>query len=295
MTPDLACAVLSFRNEPGLVEAVRSVLGQSEPVEVVVVNSGGGDPAARLAVMGLGDVPVHTREEPLYPGAVRNIGIEVTSAPYVAFLAADCLACEGWAAARLAAHRAGAAAVASTLTNADVDSTAAWASSLLLHNRLHWASPPGHRLLYLVSYDRKLFDRYGRFREDLRAGEDTELNARFEAEHGIVAPPGVRTAHRYPLSAGAFLRDAYRRGRLQAAMAGLVRPGARDGTRTLEVLGRWRDMARSIVKTVGRSRGEERAHLARAAPLALLGSAAYMAGAVTAPWAAYDGEERLAG
>jgi hypothetical protein len=44
VTAEIACAVLSYRDEPFLVEAVRSLLEQSVPVEVVVVNSGGGDP-----------------------------------------------------------------------------------------------------------------------------------------------------------------------------------------------------------------------------------------------------------
>ena len=57
MTPELACAVLSYREEPFLVEAVRSLGEQDEPVEIVVVNSGGGDPAAQMATAGI-DVPV---------------------------------------------------------------------------------------------------------------------------------------------------------------------------------------------------------------------------------------------
>ena len=131
--------------------------------------------AIGLAAAGLSRVRVFSREERLYPGAARNLGIRVTSAPYVAFLAADCSAGRGWAAGRLAAHRAGAAAVASAVVNAYPDSNAAWAGNLLLHSRLHESTPPARRLRYLLSYDRTLFDRYGYFREDLRASEDTEL------------------------------------------------------------------------------------------------------------------------
>lgn len=52
----------------------------------------------------------------LLPGAVRNLGIAATSAPYVSFLAADCRAERGWAAGRLAAHRAGAPAVSGIMS-----------------------------------------------------------------------------------------------------------------------------------------------------------------------------------
>src|SRR5262249_39445175 len=85
----LACVVLSLENEPGLVDAVRSILAQRPTPEVVVVNSGGGDPASTLRAAGI-DVPVIDVRRRLLPGAVRNLGIGATSAPVVAFLAADC-------------------------------------------------------------------------------------------------------------------------------------------------------------------------------------------------------------
>src|SRR6185295_6717832 len=157
MTPELACAVLSYRDEPFLADAVRSVLHQDVPVEVVVINSGGGDPASRLRSAAL-DVPVHSVRQRLYPGAARNLGIGLTRAPYLAFLAADCLATPGWATARLREHHAGAAAVASAMTNAYAGSTAAWAAHLLLHNRRLTVTRPSQRLFYSLSYDRSLFD-----------------------------------------------------------------------------------------------------------------------------------------
>ncbi len=56
-------------------------------------------------------------------------------------------------------------------------------------------TPPSERLLYSVSYDRTLFERFGSFREDLREGEDTDFNAAHPQEgktHAIiqVMPPG---------------------------------------------------------------------------------------------------------
>src|SRR5205823_181524 len=134
MTPELACAVLSLGDEPGLVEAVASLLAQDEPVEVVVVNSGGGDPEPRLGAAGL-EVPVVNRREPLYAGAVRNLGIRATKAPYVCFLAADCIALPGWTAGRLREHRAGADMVASCMALVGDEALAARASLLLLHHR----------------------------------------------------------------------------------------------------------------------------------------------------------------
>ncbi len=278
MAAELACAVLSYRDEPYLVEAVRSVLEQDAPVEVVVVNSGGGDPAGRLAAVGIA-VPVHSCSERLYPGAARNIGIENTRAPYLAFLAADCLAAPGWAAARLAEHRAGADAVASAPTNAYTDSAVAWAALLLLHNRRLAETRPGQRLLYSLSYDRALFDRFGRFREDLRAGEDTEFNARFKGQARTVLATGALTAHRYPTRFGALLGDAFRRGRLQARMQGAIEG---RGPRRLLVASRGpRNIVRSLLISA-RSPRPQRGTLLRAWPLVIAGAVTYTAGALTA-------------
>ena len=275
--PELACVRMSYRDERFLVEAVRSILTQEVPVELVVVNSGGGAPAERLTAAGF-DVPVYSFEERLYPGAARNVGIDATDAPYVAFLAADCVAAEGWAAGRLREHRAGAAAVASPPTNAYPDSTSAWASLLLLHNRRLAVNAPGQRLHYSLSYDRALFHRFGRFREDLRAGEDTDFNARFESRVSIVLAPDVRTAHRYPTDPRSMLGDAYRRGRLQARTQ-----GALDGRpRTLRVATRGpRNVLRSLV-VAKRAPAPTRRRLFQAWPLVVVGGAAYAIGALSA-------------
>ena len=293
MTVRLACAVLGLADEPGLVDAVRSLMEQSEPVEVVVVNSGGGDPALRLAAANL-DVRVVGFDERLYPGAVRNIGIELTRAPIVAFLAADCVAEPGWAAGRIREHHAGAAAVASSLGNAFPASTSAWASALLLHNRLLAVNDPSRRLRYGLSYERRLFDRYGSFREDLRAGEDTEFNARLGREEKVVAAVDVRTAHRYPTTVSTMLSDAYRRGRLQAAMVGKIERGPQGRPRSIKVASRGpRNILRSLW-CVGRTSPPARARLLRAWPLVAVGGVVYSLGALSASWRPYDGYEVVA-
>ena len=278
MTPELACAVLSYQDEPFLVEAVRSVLNQDVAIEVTVVNSGGGKVGERLKAAGL-DVPVYSVAERLYPGAVRNIGIDRTHAPYVAFLAADCLAEPGWAAARLREHRAGAAAVASVLTNAYPASLTAWASLLLLHNRRLAVTKPRQQLHYSLSYARELFERFGCFREDLRVGEDTEFNARFaHYAHTVLALDAV-TAHRYPTRVKTMLRDAFRRGRLQARTHGAIE--GRKPSRLLVALRGPRNMQQALVVSQ-RSPRPQRATLLRAWPLAIAGGFAYSLGALTA-------------
>lgn len=277
MSVELACVVMSYRDEPFLVEAVRSVLDQDTPVEVVVVNSGGGDPAGRLAAAGI-NVPVHSVPQRLYPGAVRNLGIDRTRAPYVAFLAADCVATPGWAAARLRAHRAGAAGVASVLTNASPESSAAWASLLLLHNRRLAVTRPGQQLLYSLSYDRRMFDRHGRFDEQLRAGEDTEFNARLQSRERPVLAVDAVTAHRYPTGRRAMIRDAFRRGRLQAAMQGALEG---RGPRNVRVAVRGPLGVLRAIDVSLRSPSAQRRLLIRSWPLMIAGAVAYTVGALT--------------
>jgi glycosyltransferase involved in cell wall biosynthesis len=208
---DLAVIVISLRNEPGLVDAVRSLISQRPRPEIVVVNTGGGEAGATLAAAGIG-VPSIERPKPLYPGAARNLGVRATSASYVAFLAADCRAEPGWVAERVRRHRAGAAAVASVITNPSPAGPSATAAHLLLYARRMASTPAASRLHYGVSYARPILERLGPFREDLRQGEDSELNRRLGRAAAIEWAPGVRTAHRNPLGPWQLMRDQYARG-----------------------------------------------------------------------------------
>lgn len=278
MTPDLACIVLSYRNEPGLVDAVRSVLVQDEAVELLVVNSGGGDPARRLAGAGI-DVATLNHHERLYPGAVRNIGIRHTKARYVAFLAADCLALPGWVSGRMREHRAGAAAVGSRVTNADAGSIVAWASFLLLHPHCLPVHLKDSRLFYGLSYDRGLFEKYGLFDAELRAGEDTEFNARFRGKEPMVRAPDVRTAHHYPTTMSGFIHDAFRRGGLRAAVVGRIR-GTPPQRARVALAACWRIVA--TLRYASDAETPERRAALRAWPLFLLGVTAYAVGAALA-------------
>lgn len=285
-SPDLACAVLALGNPPELPAAVRSLLGQSEPVEVVVVSSGGGEVRSTLSREGL-EVGVIEIAERLLPGAVRNLGIAATRAPFVAFLAADCLAEPGWAAARLAAHRGGALAVASAVTNPFRRDLAAWASYVALFSRRMPGTPGAEALLYGVSYARGLFETCGLFREDLRGGEDTEFHERLREHAAIVWEPAVRTAHRHPRRLAALLRDQHRRGaRSATAWAKLQGPGAREVA--LTALRRLPADFRRAWRGAG---GAERFWIAAAGLVLPAAALAYAAGALAAGRAPERGEE----
>ena len=266
--------MLSLGNPPELVEAVRSLAEQSVPAEIVVVNSGGGDPAAALRAAGL-HVPVVSSPQRLYAGAARNLGIDATTAPLVAFLASDCRAEPGWVAARVRHHLAGAGAVASVITNAFPESLSARAAHMLLYPRRQPDTPADDRLSFGLSYERRLFERLGRFREDLREGEDSEFNSRLPANVRVVWANDVRTAHRNPETLRALLRDQYARGRRSRFWRTV------PVTRMLRacLIGRPYDAVRQACRNRD---AVERRQLLIAAPFAFLAAAAHTAGVLAA-------------
>ena len=276
--PDLACGVLCVKGEAGLVEAVRSLCAQRPAPEIVVVNSGGADPAERLRVAGLGGVRVVSSERLLLPGAARNVAVAETSAPYVAFLAADCVAEPGWVEGRLRRHRAGAAAVASVMTVAASATPSECAAHLLLHHRRHVETPEHERLLYGLSYARSVLARVGPFREDLRQGEDSELNSRLDATDRVVWAADVRTRHRHPATPGSLLRDQYGRGRRRAASLLELEPVRPRRRFLIYASANSRRALRQARRTTDPA---ERALLLRARPLLVPATLAYVAGGAT--------------
>ncbi|RWL97320.1 MAG: glycosyltransferase [Mesorhizobium sp.] len=219
--PDLAVVVIGFQAPAELRGAVRSVLDQNIPLEVVVVNSGGGNAKALLANAGI-DVRVIDVEERLFAGAARNRGVAATKAPFIAFLADDCLACPGWAEARLQCHRGGIPAVASAVVNSHPRNPVACAAYLATYMRRLPGLPAEKAQRYGVSFDRTLFERYGVFDERMRSGEDTEFMARLPEALRPVWEPRVLTIHRNETSLFKLLADQYRRGRRYGAYLGSI-------------------------------------------------------------------------
>jgi GT2 family glycosyltransferase len=176
------------------------------------VNSGGGDPKAVIGGVD-GNVRVITRSDRLLPGAARNLGIEASHARWIAFMASDHIATDGWVAARLEAHRRGNPVVASAVINSHPKNLFALASHVSLLVRRLPGVPPEEALPYGASYERGVFERYGKFRGDLRIGEDTDFNDRLVGQDRAVWTPSIQTIHRSPTSFGDMLRDQYARGR----------------------------------------------------------------------------------
>ncbi len=272
----LTTVVISYRAPRSLVESVASLLDQKPQCEIIVVNSGGGGAGALLSHAGLGGVKVVERAERLLPGAARNLGIDNARHRYIAFLADDCRAQPGWVAGRLVAHERGAACVGSAVMCNKPMHPVALASHLSLFVRRMPGIPVKDALVYGASYDRRLFEAHGRFREDLRAGEDTEFNARLPVQDKPQWLPEVRTVHRSPTTLKGFFADQFRRGG-RAARVWKAMNAASASSIARSALTRLRYIFR--LSGAGTEPGY-RWVLALALPLAVCGVAVYAMGAL---------------
>lgn len=271
---DLAVVVLSYGPRATIADAIHSLVAQDARAEIVVVHSGG-EPPAELSPANTA-VRVIAVESRLYPGAARNMGIASTTAPYVAFLADDCMAGAGWIRHRVRRHRAGARAVASALLCHRPEAPVALAAHLSLYCRRMPRANPDVALLYGASYDRALFAAYGLFREDLESGEDTEFNQRLSPHDAPHWAPEIITVHQGADSLGAFFQSQWRRGKRMAqawsalGAFGATEVGRNAVARTAMILSEmW-----SVVEP------RQRLTAALSVPLIVLGNLAYACGAL---------------
>ncbi len=208
---ELAVVVLAFRAPAALRAAVASVCAQEPGAEIVVVNSGGVSPR-RLLAPHLDRIRLIEVAEPLFVGAIRNIGVDASTAPFVAFLAADCIARPGWVAQRLALHRAGAEAVSSPVIPHRPRNPISRAANALMHRRRRRDTPDAEVSHYGVSYARPALVRTGYFPPGLRVSEDTVFNGWLRQTAVFRYGRNVVTLHRYPTGPLELLRDARARG-----------------------------------------------------------------------------------
>jgi hypothetical protein len=268
----LAVVVIGFRAEEDLAAAVTSVRAQA-PAEIVVVNTGGGDARGKLGPH-LDHIRLIDIDAPLLVGAARNIGIDASRAPYVAFLAGDCMAAPGWVAARLEAHLAGARAVASAVAPPEGASYWTRAAHLFLFGTRAPQVPAEKAQRYGASYDRRVFAEYGYFNPALRIGEDSDLVARLGPTVQPAWTRDVVTIHGGPPTAAAYLRDMHARGRRAAR----YQTGRRKGRPIIEFVRYVRARHNIAIRVARDALQLPAAGINRMRPALWLGALAYVAG-----------------
>lgn len=222
---DIAVIVMAINGDRRALEAVTSVMGQGIRVEIVLVNTGAPSLGPVLPMNLARRITFVETRIRRFPGGARNLGIAHSSAPIVAFLAADCIATPAWLSRRLRAHDIGYDLVASALRpkvgpRGRIPS-ASWACYVLTH--LHRAPCTEHAagsVLFGLSYRRSIFDRYGLFNETVRVSEDMEFN-RLLLDSGQRAlwNPEILAWHAYPDGLFAAVIDQFGRGRRSALHA----------------------------------------------------------------------------
>lgn len=269
---ELSVVVISVGAPSSLALAVKSLLDQDVPVEIIVVNTGGGDAAERLKPFG-SPIKLVQETDRLLPGAARNAGIRIATGTFIAFLAADCQAAPGWAEQRLNLHKRGHQVVGSALLPTNGDNAFAWASHLSLFVRRLPQASRVWALPYGASFHRQIFDTYGMFPEDLRAGEDTAMVSRLPASLQPVWARSVLTFHLSPTTAGAMIVDQYRRGRRSSSA---ILSGRRRIIRTIFL--QFSRRTRIPIQLIRRTDLRDEPHIKRAIMLMPVCAAAYAIG-----------------
>jgi glycosyltransferase involved in cell wall biosynthesis len=272
----IAVVVIALRAAKSMTDAVSSLIRQDTSAEIIVVNSGGGN-AREVLKEYLQSIILVELAEPVYVGAARNIGIQVASAPFVAFLASDCVAEPGWIAKRVQAHLEGECAVASVVVNDKPRNPFAWAAHLMTYGHRMTGKTGNDTAAYGASYDRTLFDKYGYFSEMLRIGEDSEFHSRFRPSDPIRLLASIRTAHKNPGGPFTFIKDQVQRGLRARHTADFLRAEF-----TLEYIARAATarMIRSFRLSITNLRGRERLAAIASWPLLPLGAAFYLGGMI---------------
>ena len=163
---EVCVIVMAVDADPNAPAAVRSVINQPNDAEIVLVNTGTGSFASLLPPQLLRRITLVESAGRRFAGGTRNLGIENSRAPIVAFLAADCLAHPGWLQARMDAHKSGHDLVSSSIKpSADQSgsiSSASWASYVLIHSHRAPRATFGPKSLFFgLSYKRRLLEREG--------------------------------------------------------------------------------------------------------------------------------------
>jgi glycosyltransferase involved in cell wall biosynthesis len=202
----------SFNSSKSICNCVRSVLLQEVKFEfeIVVVDSSEDDTVAVLRER-FPQVKIIRSAKRLYPGEARNLGVKSASGVIIAFIDADCIACDKWLETIYQRHESGYIAIGGAIANGNPESTLGWAEYFLEFTEF-LPSSPVRELRTIptcnISYKKdEAFGRYGFF-PAMRTAEDTTFNWMLvKNEERILFDPSIKIAHTCNRRLWAFLRN----------------------------------------------------------------------------------------
>jgi glycosyltransferase involved in cell wall biosynthesis len=211
---DVAVSVVipSYNASPSICNCVDSILRQQAEFafEIIVVDSSEDDTAALLNRR-YPQVTVIRSQKRLYPGEARNIGIKAARASIIAFIDADCVACDHWLETICSRHESGYAAIGGSIANGNPGGTLGWAEYFLEFTEFLPSSPVREvRTMPTCNISYKKSDAFGQFGffPSLRTAEDTHFNW-ILVKNGkrLLFDPSIRIAHICNRTIGRFLMN----------------------------------------------------------------------------------------
>lgn len=218
--PSVSVVIPAYHSHATIAACLESLERQTlQDFEVIVIDSSPDGSSAELARSRFPAVRVHHSARRLLPHAARNVGVEMTAGPIIAFTDPDCIADPEWLGRLVAAHRSGHAAVGGAIAT-----DGSWWQRAVHMTKFAWWLPGGRPREHgdmataNASYARSLWVAVGPFLAERFAG-DTELNWRVQASGvRIWFEPRAIVSHQHDVSAGNFLGERYQRGRDFARM-----------------------------------------------------------------------------
>jgi GT2 family glycosyltransferase len=165
--PSLSVVVASYNSRDTIAQCLESLQrqGTHHTFEILVVDSST-DGTEQWVQQRFPNVKLLHKEQRLFAGDARNVGIAVARAPVIAFLDADCTVENNWVDEILAAQASGHAIVTGVIDNGSRASAIAWTYyfcefNLWLPNRKARMVPESAGCCLTI--EREVFSRYGPF------------------------------------------------------------------------------------------------------------------------------------
>jgi glycosyltransferase involved in cell wall biosynthesis len=220
--PDISVIIASYNSRRTISACLASLAAQKtgRPFEIIVVDSST-DGTGALVSSEFPEARLLSFKDRKYPGAARNIGIENSRAPIVAFIDADCVASPDWIESVIRAHEGPSLAIGGAIANGNPDSYVGWAAYFTEFSQ--WM--PGRLAMEMddiagasMSYKKTVFERFGFFRTSGYCS-DTEFHWRLASGNvKLRFDPSISMAHTNIDGLSRFLSHEFAHGRAFGGM-----------------------------------------------------------------------------